>query len=169
MAPSSSTFPRSPRTWSSPAASPGTASSSPRWSGRFSRTWRCSGGRSTTSHCLPSPASPVDDASRILPTLFIGRAPATAADVAGLKRRGISAVLRLQADEDLAALGLSWNRLEEWYRAAAIAAHRLPIDDWSAQAMIARLDQAVQALDRLLAPGPPGYLPRTAGANPPPP
>jgi len=59
----------------------------------------------------------VDDASRILPTLFIGRAPATAADVAGLKRRGISAVLSLQTDEDLAALGLSWNRLEEWYRA----------------------------------------------------
>src|SRR3972149_5086527 len=126
MATSSSTFTRGTRTWSSPAASPGTASSSPRWSGRFSRTWRCSGGRSTTSHCLPSTASPVDDASRILPTLFIGRAPATAADVAGLKRRGISAVLSLQTDDDLAALGLPWSRLEEWYRAAAIAAYRLP-------------------------------------------
>ena len=107
----------------------------------------------------------MDDVSRILPTLFIGRAPATAADVAGLKRRGISAVLSLQTDEDLAALGLSWNRLEEWYRAAAIAAHRLPIDDWSAQAMIARLDQAVQALDRLLAAGHTVYLHCTAGVN----
>src|SRR3972149_4438845 len=153
MATSSSTFTRGTRTWSSPAASPGTASSSPRWSGRFSRIWRCSGGRSTTSHCLPSTASPVDDVSRILPTLFIGRAPATAADVAGLKRQGISAVLSLQPEEDLAVLGLSWSRLEEWYRAAAIAAHRLPIEDWSAQAVIARLDEAGQALDRLLAGG----------------
>ena len=107
----------------------------------------------------------MDDVSRILPTLFIGRAPATAADVAGLKRRGISAVLSLQTDDDLAALGLSWSRLEEWYRAAAIAAHRLPIEDWSAQAVIARLDEAVQALDRLLAAGHTVYLHCTAGVN----
>ena len=107
----------------------------------------------------------MDDASRILPTLFIGRAPATPADVAGLKRRGISAVLSLLTDDDLAALGLSWIRLQEWYRAAGIEAHRLPIEDWSAQALIARLDEAVQALDRLLAVGHTVYLHCTAGVN----
>ncbi len=97
----------------------------------------------------------MNDACRILPTLFIGRAPATAADVAGLKRRGISAVLSLQTDDDLAALGLSWTRLQEWYRA----------EDRSAQALIARLDEAVQALDRLLAVGQVVYLHCTAGVN----
>ncbi len=86
-------------------------------------------------------------------------------DVAGFKRRGISAALCLQTDDDLASLGLSWVRLQEWFRAAAIEAHRVPIEDWSPQAVIARLDEAVGVLDRLLAAGETVCLFCTAGVN----
>lgn len=111
------------------------------------------------------PASTMDDASLILPGLLVGRAPQTPDDVAGLKSRGVSAVLCLQTDDDLAALGLTWSRLREWYDAAGIEAHRLPIEDWSPQAVIARMDEAVQAVRRLLERGHVLYLHCTAGAN----
>ncbi|MDQ7850063.1 MAG: dual specificity protein phosphatase family protein [Armatimonadota bacterium] len=107
----------------------------------------------------------MDDASFILPHLLVGRAPLTPDDVASLKRRGVTAVLCLQTDEDLAALGLAWARLKEWYDAAGVEAHHLPIEDWSPQAVIARMDEAVQAVRRLLRRGHVLYLHCTAGAN----
>ena len=107
----------------------------------------------------------MDDAARILPSLFIGRAPLTPADVAALGRRGVTAVLSLQTDADLDASGLTWAQCEEWYSGAGIAARRVPIEDWSAQAVVARMDAAVGELHLLVEAGHTVYLHCTAGVN----
>jgi hypothetical protein len=107
----------------------------------------------------------VDDAARILPNLLLGRAPLTPADVLGLKRRGVTAVLSLQTDADCAAWGLSWPLLVSWYRTAGLEVRRVPIEDWSAQAVLDHLDEAVAELGALLDAGHTVYLHCTAGVN----
>lgn len=107
----------------------------------------------------------MDDAARVLPTLFIGRAPSDPEDIASLKRRGITAVLSLQTDEDLVAMGLSWAQVEQWCETDGLETHRVPIEDWSPQAMIARMDEAVAALHRFLETGHTVFLHCTAGVN----
>ncbi len=105
------------------------------------------------------------DPARILPTLFLGRAPATEGEVQILRRRGITAVLNLQTDGDLAAMGVSWHTIQEWYGRAGIEGRRVPIDDWSPQAVIAHLEDAVTVLADMLAAGNTVYLHCTAGVN----
>lgn len=103
--------------------------------------------------------------ARVLPTLYIGAAPATRDDAALLARRGVSAVLSLQTDGDLRNLGLTWEVVLGWYRREGLAAERVPIEDWSPEAVIAHLSQAVEALERLLDAGHTVYLHCTAGVN----
>ncbi len=105
------------------------------------------------------------DPTQILPTLLLGRAPATEAEVQILHRRGITAVLSLQTDGDLAAMGVPGHTIQEWYRRAGIEGRRVPIEDWSAQAVITHLEDAVKALTDLLAAGHTVYLHCTAGVN----
>ncbi|HEV8338998.1 MAG TPA: dual specificity protein phosphatase family protein [bacterium] len=106
------------------------------------------------------------DASRILPSLYIGSAPASEADLKELRREvALTALLSLQTDADLAVRNLSWEREAGWCRALGIEAHRLPIEDWSAQDVIAHLDEGVEALRRLLEDGQVVYLHCTAGVN----
>ncbi len=106
------------------------------------------------------------DASPILPSLSIGGAPTGAADVEALKREtGVTVLLSLQTDADLEGRGLSWERQVRWCEAQGIAAHRLPIEDWSPQAVIEHLDEAVHLLRRLLEEGQVVFMHCTAGVN----
>ncbi len=60
--------------------------------------------------------------------LFIGSYPKDLDDIMRLKEGyGITAVLNVQADEDLRDAGLYWLALEESYRSPEIGSQRVPI------------------------------------------
>lgn len=103
------------------------------------------------------------DVTRILPSLLIGSAPQTQNDVAQLVTLGVTAVLNLQTDDELP--GGPTTRARQWYKALDVELHRVEIEDFSPQAIIARLDEAVAALDDLLRNGHTVYLHCTAGVN----
>jgi protein-tyrosine phosphatase len=106
------------------------------------------------------------DVARILPNLYIGAAPRSEGDVAGLKSiLDISAVLSLQTERDLDVLDLFWDDLSEWYDTLGIATRRLPIEDFSPEALIDRIDEAIVALEMLLEAGHTVYMHCTAGVN----
>lgn len=106
------------------------------------------------------------DVARILPNLYIGAAPRSEGDVAGLKSiLDISAVLSLQTERDLDVLDLSWERIREWYDTLGIEPWRLPIEDFSPDALIDRIDEAIMALETLLEAGHTVYMHCTAGVN----
>ncbi len=120
----------------------------------------------TISPSSPSTGSRVVDASRILPSLYVGSGLASASDLKELSEEiRLSALLSLQTDADLAVRNLSWEREAGWCRALGIEAHRLPIEDWSAADVIAHLDDGVEILARLLENGRVVYLHCTAGVN----
>jgi protein-tyrosine phosphatase len=69
----------------------------------------------------------------------------------------------LQAEEDLRERDIPWRAMENAYRKAGIAAHRIPLRDFDYQHQQERLPEAVRALDRLLAAGHKVYLHCNAG------
>ncbi|MGH2452288.1 MAG: dual specificity protein phosphatase family protein [bacterium] len=106
------------------------------------------------------------EAGRVLPSLYIGSAPTSAEEFEALRQdSSVTALLSLQTDADLWGRGLSWDMEARWCEAQGIAAHRLPIEDWSPQAVIEHLDEAVELLSRLLAEEQVVYLHCTAGVN----
>lgn len=106
------------------------------------------------------------DLSQIRPYLYIGSAPRSGEDAGYLKQNwGITAVLSLQTDADLSVDGLRWEQVQGWYAAAGIVAERVPIEDFSSHALVARMEDAVEALRRLVSTGATVYLHCTAGIN----
>lgn len=105
------------------------------------------------------------DLSSIRPNLYVGSAPRSRAEVEELAAHSVTAVLSLQTDDDLTKEGLRWKRLEHWYSSAGIEARRVPIDDNSPEAVIAKLDEAVTSLSTLLDQGHTVYLHCSAGVN----
>ena len=102
--------------------------------------------------------------AQVRPRLFFGGAPQGPPDVDALARLGVTAVLSLQTDEDLAWEGRRWAVVAGWY-ADRIIARRFPIPDFSPEALVARLDEALAALAGLLAEGHTVYVHCTAGVN----
>lgn len=74
-------------------------------------------------------------------------------------------MLSLQTDADLSVDGLRWEQVQGWHAAAGIAAERVPIEDFSPRALAERMDDAVEALRRLVSTGATVYLHCTAGIN----
>jgi len=91
--------------------------------------------------------------AQVRPHLFFGSAPQGTEDIEVLSRHGISAVLCLETDEDIAEYDLEWSLLEHWYAARGIIARRVPIVDFSPAAIVSRLDEALTALAALLSDG----------------
>lgn len=122
---------------------------------------------------LEEPADPQDrsraiesDVARITPDLYIGTAPRSAADLAVLKEAtDITAVLSLQTPRDLDTLGLRPEEVEGWARALGLVWRNVPVEDFSPEALIGRLDEAVAELARLLQAGHRVYLHCTAGVS----
>ena len=104
--------------------------------------------------------------TRIQPDLFIGTCPQTHIDVDRLKAGPrITAVLNLQTDEDLVALGVNWTALEAYYAVCDLVIARWPIRDFDAEDLRRRLDGAVASLDQLLRGGHRVYVHCTAGVG----
>jgi atypical dual specificity phosphatase len=101
----------------------------------------------------------------IRPFLLVGEYP-TPVDAPWLRDvHGVTAVVSLQDDADLAGKGLRLVQLERAYAAAAIAFHRIPIPDGDNRNLAARLDDIIALLDRLRAEDARVYLHCNAGFN----
>ncbi len=102
----------------------------------------------------------------ILPRLLVGSCPEGPADLEWLKQQeGVTAVLNLQTDADLAWLGLNPGSVEEWHHRCGLVLRREPVQDMDTQDLRRRLAECVQALDELLAAGHKVYLHCTAGVG----
>ena len=104
----------------------------------------------------------------VTPDLFVGPAPTSVEDVERLAALGISRLLSLQTDRDLAARGLHWNTLWGLLMARGIRAERQPIIDFDNKDFARHLGAAVDMLDELVQPDvatPRVYVHCTAGIN----
>lgn len=105
------------------------------------------------------------DVSAILPELLVGEYP-NPEDVAWLRaEHGITAVLSLQDDADLASKALALDELVAAYRTHAVGFHHLPVPDGDTVVLAERLDAIVALLDRLLTAGERVYVHCNAGLN----
>jgi len=105
------------------------------------------------------------DLSVILPDLLIGEYP-TPDDAAWLKAaHGITAIVSLQDDADLASKGLRLRELERVYRHHGLHFCRIPVPDCDNAILAARLDESIMVLRALLAAGGRVYLHCNAGMN----
>jgi len=98
--------------------------------------------------------------------VVVGTYPQTPEDIRHMKEKlGVTAVLSLQDDDDLEALGVRWDLFARGYQANGIVAVREPVKDFSPRALGARLAACVAALERLVAAGHRVYVHCTAGIN----
>jgi atypical dual specificity phosphatase len=105
------------------------------------------------------------DLSEILPSLFVGEYPRTE-DIAWLKYEfGISAVLSLQDDEDLAVNNLSLPDLRSAYHQHGVAFCRAPVTDFNCQSLAETLPQALTELQTFVQGGDVVFLHCNAGCN----
>lgn len=101
----------------------------------------------------------------IRPGLLVGEYP-TPGDAAWLRdQHGVSAVLCLQDDADLASKGLILRHLEDAYRTHGVQFHRIPVPDGDDRHLIARVGDIVSLLARWVGGGERVYLHCNAGFN----
>ena len=87
---------------------------------------------------------------RIVDEIFVGTCPGSALDADRLGKGGITAVLNLQTDADMATRQIIWPELEQTYLALGISAYRFPIVDFDDDDMSRRLRGAADTLSRIL-------------------
>jgi protein-tyrosine phosphatase len=113
----------------------------------------------------PRRANGRPDLSEILPDLLVGEYP-TPDDAEWLHAtHGVTAVVSLQDDADLASKGLRLRELEQAYRRHGVHFHRIPVPDCDNDTLAARLDESVAVLRVLLTNGGRVYLHCNAGMN----
>lgn len=104
--------------------------------------------------------------AQILPRLFLGSRPESPADLETLRlKAGITAVVNLQTDDDMRAVGLVWTPLNDYYRTAAIELCRIPVRDFDPLDLREKLPGCVSQLQRLLRAEHCVYLHCTLGAT----
>jgi protein-tyrosine phosphatase len=87
-------------------------------------------------------------------------------DVRLLRHMGITCVLSLQSDQDIAFYNLSLKKLLKAYAEAEMDLRRIPTPDFDKKALSANLPQAVEELQNALAPRwGKAYVHCTAGIN----
>jgi len=99
----------------------------------------------------------------VIPELWIGPYPDDAADFEYLKSRGVTAILSLQTEEDLAHREPGWAESEA--RSAGLAFRNVPVTDFDVLDLRNKLPECVKALDELLRAGNTVYLHCTAGVS----
>src|SRR5437899_128800 len=88
--------------------------------------------------------------SIIRPVLLVGEYPLPE-DAAWLRdQHGVTAVLSLQDDADLASKGIELRALERAYREHGLGFHRIPVPDGDDRHLAARLGEIVGLLGRLV-------------------
>jgi protein-tyrosine phosphatase len=104
--------------------------------------------------------------AKILPQLFLGSRPEIPADIDRLRlESGITAVLNLQTDDDMRALNLLWEPLEQHYRSSGVQLCRVPVRDFDPVDLREKLPECVRALTSLLSVGHTVYLHCTLGVT----
>lgn len=102
--------------------------------------------------------------SRIESNLFVGSHPQNAVDLDRLRGQlRVTAILNLQTDEDLRRLDLKWETLERACHERDLIVRRSPITEFDEQALLARIEDAVDDLQDLLKAGHRVYLHCNAG------
>lgn len=105
------------------------------------------------------------DLSLIVPGLLVGEYPAPE-DAEWLRRtHGVTAVVSLQDDADIASKGLRVEHLVSAYADQGMRFHRLPVTDCDTEMLAIRLDAIVTLLDALQRDGACVYLHCNAGMN----
>jgi hypothetical protein len=103
------------------------------------------------------------DYAQILSRLYIGSHPATVEDIQTLKQMlATTAILNLQADEDMRAIGLDFKPLEAHYRTSPLRFVRVPMLE-EQPVLREKLLLCIRTLDSLLAADHTVYLHGTAG------
>ncbi len=105
------------------------------------------------------------DVSQILPNLFVGTFPQGPEDIDGLRQEGVTAVLNVQTDDDMAHWGVNWNRMGSYYREAGIEVRRVPVQDFDKDDLRRQLPKCVEVLDELLSQGHIVYVHCNMGVN----
>ena len=105
------------------------------------------------------------DLDRILPNVLVGSCPRSRADIEQLADFGVTAVLNVQTDEDMAYWGIGWAAMETAYQGAGIECRRVPVLDFNPDDLCRRLPDCVQVLDELLRGGHTVYVHCSAGLN----
>ncbi len=104
-------------------------------------------------------------ATKILDFLYVGSCPTSQTDVEELKELGITVVLNLQTDEDIAWRNIDRDDVTAAYRAYRVREIRYPIRDFDYEDLRQRLPEAVRLLHNLLKQGHRVYVHCTAGMN----
>jgi protein-tyrosine phosphatase len=103
---------------------------------------------------------------QVLPNVVVGSFPRDSADIARLKADyGVTAVLSLQSDEDLAYLGINWANIQGACLGKDIQCRRVPVLDFNPDDLRRRLPRCVEALDELLCEGHTVYVHCSGGIN----
>lgn len=102
--------------------------------------------------------------TRLDPLLAVGCWP-EADQRPWLAAEGITGLLSLQSDADLAARGVEWPEWGAEYEALGIRALRVPIVDLDPRDLARHLDLAVQAIHALICDGRAVYVHCNAGLN----
>jgi len=103
--------------------------------------------------------------SVIRPALLVGEYP-TPEDAAWLRdEHGVTVVVSLQDDADLASKGLRLAALERAYREHGLAFHRIPVPDGDDRNLAARLGEIVALVGEVIDAGGRVYLHCNAGFN----
>lgn len=98
--------------------------------------------------------------------LAVGSYPHAPEHMMSLAREhGVTAVLCLQSDEDLASRGIQWSVLWQFYLRLGIEVTRVPITDFDKDDLLHNLDAAVAALADGLSAGGKVYVHCSAGLN----
>ncbi len=105
------------------------------------------------------------DPSKILPNLFVGSQPKTAADIGELKSAGITGILNLQTQEDFDYHGVDWPNIQTVYEAQQIKVCRVPIRDFDDAVLREKLPEAIRVLGELLDEGRTAYVHCNVGIN----
>jgi hypothetical protein len=106
------------------------------------------------------------DYVQILPQLALGSHPQSTDDIERLRTElGVTAVLNLQTDDDMRAVGVNWKPLEAYYGTGSLLLKRVPVRDFDPIDLQKKLPECVRALDRLLVAGHRVYLHCTAGTG----
>lgn len=103
------------------------------------------------------------DCDRVTRNLLVGSYPMDSKEVEELRSLGITAILSLQTDEDLAERGVEWE--EKAALAAKLTFRNVPVRDFDGADLQRKLPICVVVLDRMLKAGHTVYLHCTAGAG----
>lgn len=106
------------------------------------------------------------EVSQILPNLFVGSCPRSVDDIDRLaKEMKVSAVVNVQTDGDLDYWEIDWPSLATHYDRLGMDARRLPVQDFSPDALRENLPRCVDAVKELLAVGHTVFVHCNVGVN----